>query len=292
MLRSGILSGVHDDEVVADADLVRCLLARQYPKWSELKLQLVPPTGTDNVIFRLGGSLVVRMPRIEGATEQIARNQEWLPRIARYLPCPIATPVAVGVPGLGYPFPWAVHSWLPGTNPTPGDDPMLAQDLATFVVALRALSEGPSSSRSGPLSTRDEAFRRALAELTDEVDAARITSVWEVGLSAPMYEGTAVWRHADLTPGNLLVKQGRLAAVIDFGPSGLGDPAVDLVPAWRLFRGRSRAVFSNLACADEGSWARARGWAMSIAVLELAYYRCRDAALADAARTAIGEVLQ
>lgn len=271
--------------------LVRRLLARQFPDWSELKLRALPPTGTDNVIFRLGDWLVVRMPRIEGASEQIAQDHEWLPRIAPNLPCPIATPTAVGVPALGYPFPWAVHSWLPGTNPTPGDDPALAQDLAAFVVALRALTEGPPSSRSGPLSTRDEAFRSALAQLTDEVDVARVTRVWEVGLSAPNYEGTPVWRHADLTPGNLLVKEGRLAAVIDFGPSGLGDPAVDLVPAWRVFRGRSRAVFRNLACDDEGSWARARGWAVSIAVLELAYYRRRDAALADAARTAIGEVL-
>lgn len=282
---------VHDDEVVADADLVRRLLAEQFPQWTDLELQALPPTGTDNVIFRLGPSLVVRMPRIAWATEQVALNQTWLPRIAPHLPCAIATPLAVGVPALGYPFPWAVHAWLPGSNPTPADDPALAADLAAFITALRTLTEGPPSSRSGPLSERDDAFRTSLAQLTDDIDIARVTRTWEDCLAAPVHEDTPVWRHADLTPGNLLVQDGRLSAVIDFGPSGLGDPAVDLVPAWRVLRGRSREVFRGLVRGDEGTWARARGWALSIAVLELAYYRDRDIALADAARTAIGEVL-
>jgi aminoglycoside phosphotransferase (APT) family kinase protein len=283
---------VHDDEVVADADLVLGLLAQQYPQWSQLRAEVVPPTGTDNVIFRLGDSLVVRMPRIAAATEQVVRDQEWLPRIAGSLPCAISTPVAVGAPGLGYPFPWAVHAWLPGINPTPGDEPELAQDLAAFVLALRTLTVGPPSSRSGPLSTRDQPFRKALAQVTDEVDLRRALDVWTAALSAPVHAGVPVWRHADLTPGNLLVEQGRLAAVIDFGSSGLGDPAVDLVPAWRVFRGRSREVFCRLLGADDVTWARGRGWALSIAVMELAYYRRRDAALADTARTAISEVLR
>lgn len=282
---------MHDDEVVADAELVRGLLVRQFPTWSDLTLEVVPPTGTDNVIFRLGSSLVVRMPRIKAATTQVARDQEWLPQIAAHLPCPIATPMAVGLPDLGYPFPWAIHACLPGTNPTPGDHPGLARDLAGFVVALRALTDGPPSSRPGPLATRDEAFRQSLATLRGEVKGAQVLDVWEHCLGAPTYDAAPVWRHADLTPGNLLVEDGRLAAVIDFGPSGLGDPAVDLVPAWRVLRGHSREVFRSLVGGDQGTWARARGWALSIAVLELAYYRTRSSALADAARTAISEVL-
>ncbi|MDP9183940.1 MAG: phosphotransferase, partial [Actinomycetota bacterium] len=189
---------MHENDVVADVNLVRRLLAQQFPEWAALALRPLPPTGTDNIIYRLGEELVVRMPRIDWATDQVARDHQWLPRIALQLPCRIPKPVAVGAPGLGYPFPWAVHAWIPGTNPEPGDHPALAADLAAFVIALTRLKEGPDSSRSGPLSTRDDAVRSALAEVRDEVDATRAVRLWEWAVSAPEHEGAPVWRHADL----------------------------------------------------------------------------------------------
>jgi aminoglycoside phosphotransferase (APT) family kinase protein len=282
---------VHDNEVLADSDVVRRLLADQLPQLSDLPLTRLPTTGTDNLIYRLGDELAVRMPRVEWAVEQIARDHAWLPRIAPHLPCAVPTPIALGSPDHGYPFPWAVHRWLPGDNPEVGDDPELAADLADVVVALRQLTEGPPSSRSGPLSPRDAAVREAVAVIADEVSERDLLGVWDLAVDATAHEGVPVWRHADLTCGNLLVVDGRLSAVIDFGPSGLGDPAVDLVPCWRVFRGRARSLFRERVGGDEAAWSRARGWALSIAVLELAYYRDRDATLADAARVALREVL-
>jgi aminoglycoside phosphotransferase (APT) family kinase protein len=282
---------VHDNEVVATEALVRDLLREQLPDWAELELTPVAATGTDNIIFRLGREMSVRLPRIEAASNQIQRDQEWLPALSRSLPCAISTPLAIGEPGPGYPFPWAVHAWLEGTNPTPGDLPELALDLAAFVRALSTITVGPPSSRSGPLTTRHDAVVSALTHLGDEIDVAAARKMWDAAVAAPEHLGPPVWRHADLTVGNLLVKEGRLAAVIDWGPSGLGDPAADLVPAWRVFRGGSREVFRAAMGADADTWTRASGWALSIALLELAYYRERDRWLAEAARVALRELL-
>ena len=282
---------MHDDDVPTEATLVRRLVAEQFPQWRDLSVVTLPPTGTDNVVHRLGDELVVRMPRIGWAVDQVARDAALLPVLAPVLPCAVPEPVAVGEPALGYPFPWAVHRWLPGTNPQPGDDTQLAADLAAVVLALQALTDGPSSSRAGPLSERDDAVRAALAAVADEVDVGRALAVWDEGLRAGEHDGPPVMRHGDLTCGNLLVRDGRLSAVIDWGPSGLGDPAVDLVPHWRVLRGGARRVFAEAVAADEAQWARARAWALSIAVLELAYYRTRAPGLADAARAGLREVL-
>lgn len=282
---------MHDDDVPSDARLVSQLVAEQFPHWAALPVVAVPATGTDNLVYRLGDELVVRMPRIHWAVAQVERDAAWLPRFAATLAVAVPEPVAVGEPGLGYPYPWAVHRWLPGSNPRPGDHPGLAQDLARVVVSLRRLTDGPGSSRT-VLPDRDEAVRAALAAVTDEVDLATATRVWEDGLSTPPYDGVWVVRHGDLTCGNLLVDtSGRLSAVIDWGTVGLGDPAVDLVPHWRVFRGRSREVFRDAVGADEAAWVRARAWALSIAVLELSYYRDRDPVLADGAREALAQLL-
>lgn len=281
---------MHDNEFVATETLVRTLLYEQLQKWAGLSLTPIPATGTDNIIFRLGRAMTVRMPRIESATRQIERDHRWLPVLAPQLPCAVATPLAVGVPGCGYPFPWAVHAWLDGKNPAPGDHPLLAQDLASFVNALSNITDGPPSSRSGPLSARGDDVMTALDTLTQEIDVRAAEELWTRALAAPEHRGRPVWQHADLTVGNILIDRQRLSAVIDFGPSGLGDPAVDLVPAWRVFRGDSRLRFQESVQADEHAWLRAEGWALSIAVLELAYYRHRDRALADAAREALREL--
>ena len=280
---------MHDDDVLSDASLVARLVADQFPDWAALPVSEVAATGTDNLVYRLGDDLVVRMPRISWAVAQVTRDAEWLPRLA--LPVAVPQPVAVGEPGHGYPFVWAVHRWLPGTNPLPGDDVVLAEDLAAVVRALRSVEQGPPSSRSGPLHDRDSAVREALDAVSDEVDAPAALAVWEEALAAPLYDGPPLMRHGDLTCGNLLVERGRLSAVIDWGTMGLGDPAVDLVPRWRVFRGTGREAFALAAGADDAAWVRARGWALSIALLELSYYRGRAEHLADAARVGLREAL-
>jgi aminoglycoside phosphotransferase (APT) family kinase protein len=184
---------VHDDEFVATAALVRDLMCDQFPQWAALDVTPVPSTGTDNILFRLGPQMSVRMPRIEGAIEQVRLDQRWLPRLAAQLPFTISTPLAVGEPGCGYPFPWAIHAWLKGTNPVPADSPALAEDLAAFVKALSEITVSPPSSRSGPLSTRDEAVRRSLASLSDEIDVGATNELWSYSDSTPRYAERNAW---------------------------------------------------------------------------------------------------
>lgn len=283
-----------------DAALVRRLIAEQFPQWAELPVSPAAPQGWDNRTFRLGAQMSVRLPSAAGYASQVAKEHRWLPWLAPRLPLPIPVPVAKGEPGEGYPFPWSVYRWLEGDTATPeriADLSAFARALAGFLAALqRADSQdgpppGPHSAfRGGPLSTYDAETRRAVAALADEVDAVAATAVWEAALAAP-WRGEDVWFHGDVAPGNLLVRGGRLAAVIDFGCSGVGDPACDLAIAWTLFADESRAAFRAALPMGAGSWARGRGWALWKALITLAEHRAGAAGKAEEARRVIGEVL-
>lgn len=273
---------MHADEVATSVDLVRRLLAEQFPQWAGLPVVPVPSAGTDNAIYRLGDDLVVRLPRIHWATGQIEVERGWFPQLGPHLPLAVPEVVAVGEPGAGYPWRWAVYRWLPGRNPVPSDGPAavrIAEDLAAFIRALQALPTdgGPDAAANGlrgvPLITRDRATREALAALEGEIDTARATAVWEAALAAPEWHRAPVWFHGDLLPGNLLVHDGRLHAIIDFSGLGVGDPAPDLMIAWGLFSGESRAAFRAALGVDEATWRRGRGHALSQAAIFIPYYR-------------------
>lgn len=270
---------MHADEIHTDAALVRRLLARQFPQCADLPVTLVPSYGTDHDIYRLGEHLSVRLPRIGWATEQAAKEAEWLPRLAPHLPLAVPRPVALGQPDEGYPFTWAVHEWLPGQNAngTLHDLEQAADDLAGFIAALRAVDTtgAPSrlpGTRGGPLAERDEGVRNAIAELGDRIDGAAALRSWEQSLVAPIWNGDEVWVHGDLLPGNLLVVDGRISAVIDYGGLNVGDPACDLQPAWNLFAGTSRRTFLTELQTDETMRRRGRGWVLSQALIALPYY--------------------
>jgi aminoglycoside phosphotransferase (APT) family kinase protein len=282
--RTGTLPGMarakmHTDEIDTDAALVRRLLNRQFPQWAELPVTLVPSYGTDHDIYRLGEHLGVRLPRIGWAASQAAKEAEWLPRLAPHLPLAVPVPVALGQPDESYPFGWAVHQWLPGENTdgTLRDLDRAAVDLAGFVTALRAADTtgAPArlpGTRGGPLAERDDGVRRALVELGDRIDGAAALRSWEQSLAAPVWDGPEVWVHGDLLPGNLLVVDGRLSAVIDYGGLNVGDPACDLQPAWNLFTDDSRRTFLAELKADDTMRLRGRGWALSQALIALPYY--------------------
>lgn len=288
---------MHADEVPIDAGLVRRLLAAQFPQWAELPLAPVPSAGTDHAIFRLGDDKAVRLPRIHWATGQAAKERAWLPRLAPHLPLRHPEPLAAGVPAAGYPYPWAVYRWLPGApaSSAPLADPRRAAlDLARFIVVLQRIDPagGPPVAehnlRGAPLVTRDAATRAAIAAMGDMgmIDAGLATRVWEAALGVPAWARGPVWFHGDLLPGNLLVVDGRLSAVIDWGGLGVGDPACDLFCAWALFDGDSRAAFRAALGADEATWARARGLALSQAVIFVPYYlHTNPAGVAGATRT-------
>jgi aminoglycoside phosphotransferase (APT) family kinase protein len=287
---------MHADEVVSDVSLVRRLLADQFPRWAGLPVELVDSAGTVNAVYRLGADMAVRLPRIEQGARDVEREQRWLPRLAPLLPVAIPVPVGTGRPAEGYPWPWSVYSWLDGENPAVGriaDPGVLAKDLAAFVAAMHRIdpTDGRPAYRHEHLVTRDAATRDAIEKLRGIVDTGPATAAWEAGLRAPEWPGPAVWVHADLSPGNVLLSGGRLTAVIDFGCAGLGEPAVDLIAAWSLLTAEARNVFRAAVGVDDATWARGRGWALSIALIELSYYRITNPVMAATARHVIQEVL-
>ncbi len=292
---------MHIDEVDVDVALVGRLLAAQFPQWANLPIAPVHSAGTDNALYRLGDDMAVRLPRIEGATGQVDKEHQWLPRLALHLPLAIPVPLAKGTPGEGYPWYWSVYRWLEGENATIeriADPGQAARDLAQFVAALQRIDPagGPppgayNSFRGVPLSTRDADTRAAIASLDGMLDTGAVTAAWDAALQVPAWHGPPVWIHGDLSPLNLLVEWGRLSAVIDFGCLGVGDPACDLQVAWNLFSTQTRDVFRVALPVDDATWARGRGWALSVGLIALPYYQSTNPVLAGIARRAIAEVL-
>ena len=273
---------MHADEVDIDLPLVRRLLAEQFPHWADLQLQAVESAGTDNAIYRLGEDLAVRLPRVERVVPQVEREHQWLPRLAPQLPLAIPTPIAKGSPGESYPWMWSVYRWLEGENATVEritDLGQAAAQLAEFIVALERIDPtggpppGPHNFFRGvPLAMRDAPTRAAIDALHGMVDTDAITAGWDAALQTPEWRGTPVWIHGDLIPGNLLVVNGRISAVIDFGGLGVGDPACDLMIAWTLLSRDSRDVFRSALAVDDSTWTRGCGWALSWALMFIPYY--------------------
>ena len=286
---------MHVGEVDIDASLVRRLLAVQFPQWADLPIEPVPSAGTDNALYRLGHDMAVRLPRIHWAAG-VDKEHEWLPKLAPFLPLAIPVPLAKGNPGEGYPWHWSVYRWLEGENASIErivDLRQAATDLAQFIVALQQIEPagGPPARRGVPLARRDQPTREAIAALRGTLDVDAVTAAWDVALEAPAWQGPPVWVHGDLLPGNLLVKQGRLSAVIDFAGLGVGDPACDLMIAWNLFTAETRGAFRAALAVDDATWARGRGWALSQALIFIPYYLDTNPAGVAVARRTINEVL-
>ena len=260
-----------DGRAGVDAGLVSRLVADQFPQWRDQPVVPVEVDGWDNRTYRLGSGLLVRLPTADSYVPAVEKEQRWLLVLAPHLPLPVPEPVALGAPSPDFPRPWSVRRWIEGTPVTPAmDEERLALDLAEFLVTLRAVDarEGPRAGahsffRGGPPAAYDEETRRCLT-LLDLDDGG----VWDAAL-ASSWEGPDVWFHGDVAVGNLLARDGRLAAVIDFGTSGVGDPACDLVIAWTFFGESARETFRSAVGLDEETWARARGWALWKALLGL-----------------------
>lgn len=254
-----------------DEALVRRLVAAQFPEWEALSLRQLLPGGWDNKSFRLGDSMLVRLPSAVEYASQPEKEARWLPRLAPHLPLAIPKPLAFGAPGEGYPWNWSVYRWLEGKAAAEaGIDDLRAFSfsLAEFLRALQQIdtTDGPTPGapnfyRGAPLAVYDKEVRLALKVLPDTVDAAACAAVWEAAL-ASVWEGAPVWVHGDISAGNLLMQEGRLSAVIDFGQLAVGDPACDLAIAWTLCDAESREIFRAALPFDAGTWARGRGWAL------------------------------
>ena len=286
-----------------DEHLARRLVDSQFPHWADLPITPVDHDGWDNRTFRLGERMTVRLPSGDWYALQVAKEQRWLPVLAPRLPLPIPTPVARGAPGEGYPHPWSVYRWLDGeiaSESRIADLTAFATTLAGFLVALRGVeaADGPAPGRhnffrGGPLTTYADETIDAIETLGDEIPGDAARRVWDDALAAH-WDSDPVWFHGDVAEGNLLLRDGRLAAVIDFGTSGVGDPACDVVIAWTLLSGPSRDAFRAALGVDSGTWSRGRGWALWKALITLdgdpeggaAQRRVIERVLADHAREA------
>ncbi len=289
----------HFDGVI-DAALVRRLVSTQFPQWAGLEVRPVEVDGWDNSTYRLGRDMTVRLPSNESYAAQVAKEQRWLPVLAPQLPLPIPVPLGQGTPSPDYPLPWSVYGWLDGDTvdaSPPEDLTGLATSLAGFLNALMRVdpTDGPEAGphnfyRGGSLTTYDADTRRALDALAEVVPVSAAREVWAAALDAP-WAGPAVWFHGDVAAGNLLARDGRLSAVIDFGTSGVGDPACDTAIAWTLLSGESRAAFRADLDVDSNAWARGRGWTLWKALITIAGSRDSDPVAASRAMRVLDEVL-
>jgi aminoglycoside phosphotransferase (APT) family kinase protein len=280
---------VHADELDVDEPLVRALLLEQFPQWAREPLERVEPDGTVNVIYRLGKGMAVRLPRRRGSEVEDDLEMRWLPFLAPHLPVEIPLPIARGRPGAGYPWYWSIHSWVEGEHPSA---PVAVEELVELISALQRIGTAdapePAYGRGLPLSARDGPVRDAL----ERVDAPGALELWEEAMRAPEWEGERVWLHADIDARNVLARGGRLTGVIDWGGAGIGDPALDVMVAWKLIAREEREVFREALAVDDATWLRAQGWAVSQALIALGYYTLEtNPALVREARRWLEEVL-
>lgn len=271
--------------MLIDEELAEALVAACFPEWAHLPVRAVLPGGHDNRTFRLGDDLAIRLPSAEGYVAAVAKEQRWLPRLAPHLPLPIPAPIARGRPAAGYPWPWSVNRWIegePAATASIPDRTAFAVDVAAFLRALRRVDPAgapPAGAhsffRGGDLAVYDAEARRAIDALPDPAVARWAGAVLDRALSS-RWSRPSVWVHGDVAVGNLLARDGRLGAVIDFGGCSVGDPACDLVLAWTWCDAEAAAAFRSACDLDDATWDRAAGWALWKALIG------RDA---DAART-------
>jgi aminoglycoside phosphotransferase (APT) family kinase protein len=272
-------------EVEVSADLVRRLLADQHPDLARLPVEFLA-NGWDNELYRVGDGLVARLPRRALGAQIIKHEQRWLPGLAPRLPLPIPYPERTGVPGHGYPYPWSVVPYLPGVPAAQASsfDPAgAAAAVGGFLGALHvpAPADAPANPARGvPLAQRAGSFVANLALVTGQDQAGRdaVLRVWDAALAAPGYDGPPVWLHGDLHPANVLVNDGQVSGVIDFGDITAGDPASDLSVAWMLLPlGCHDSFWSAYQAGGAGGRVgdalrtRAKGWALNLAIVLLAH---------------------
>ena len=276
--------------------VVARLVGAQFPQWADLPVVPVGRDGWDNASYRLGDELSVRLPSADVYAAQVEKEHRWLPILARHLPRPIPEPVAMGRPDAEFPRPWSIRRWIEG-DPASVDRiaslTVFAADLAGFLAALSAIdaSGGPPPGahnffRGGPLDTYDAQSRASIVRLAEEIDSEAATEVWEAAV-ASTWKRSPVWVHGDVVASNLLVADGALAAVIDFGGAAVGDPACDLAMAWTFFAGDSREAFRGGLPFDDATWARGRGWALWKALITLVQEK-EDGPNADTAAIRFG----
>ena len=262
---------VNKAKVKIDLPLVQRLVKEQFPEWANLVIKPVETSGWDNRTFHLGQDLTVRLPSNAEYASQVEKEQYWLPKLAPKLPLAIPKPVAMGKPTTEYPWYWSIYQWLEGQTVAASctrDINLFAKNLAKFLKALQqcdttgAPVAGPDNFyRGADLSVYDADTKKAIVKIGDEKLSGQLTAIWEKALSS-IWQHDPVWVHGDIAVGNLLVNNGELMAVIDFGQLSIGDPACDLAIYWSLLSGQSREIFHKILKLDDATWDRGRGWVL------------------------------
>lgn len=293
---------MHDDQVDVTAETVAILIQEQFPQWSGKAVRLLPSTGTVNAIFRIGNDLSARFPlRLADAAEtlavleQEARASAELAQVSRF---PVPEPVALGKPGAGYPMPWSVQTWLPGTVASDADlsgSNAFAEDLADFIAALRgAETRGrhfDGEGRGGVLAHHDDWMATCFEESEGLLDVPRLRLLWSRFRELPR-TGADVMSHRDLIPGNVLVAGGRLSGVLDTGGFGPSDPALDLVSAWHLLQPGPRQVLRRVLQCDDLEWERGKAWAFQQAMGLVWYYAESNPAMSAMGRLTLDRIIE
>ena len=292
---------LHAGERHIDAPLVQALLREQCPQWMHLRLRRLDCSGTDNVIYRLGEELLIRLPRTEEAALRMSKEHKWLPMIGDRLPLRIPVPLFMGKASGRFPAPWSVSPWFSGqtADMSAVDEVKTAGQLAELLAAMRRLPigddllPGPHNFFRGvALSERDGEVQAALAQLAPLMDVSAASQAWQALRDATPWRHSPVLIHGDLLPANILTSAGQITAVLDFGGMGAGDPACDLIPAWSVLSAAGRAHFRQLIEYDRDAWLRGQGWALSIGLVALPYYRRTLPGFAALAERMIDEVMR
>ena len=286
---------MHPGEIDIDIALVKGLLTEQFPHLAEKPIAVVRSTGTVNAIYRLDKTLYIRLPRLEAWAESIDREWIWLPKLAPHISLNVPRPFARGKPSNGYPFSWAIYHWIEGApyqDKLIRDERQAAYDLVNFILELRSV-EMRGAPRGGrrPLIELNAATRAAIESSRGVIDTQAASEAWAHSLEAPPWNGKPVWIHGDLLRSNLLVQDGQLCAVIDFGGVGTGDPAADVVPAWSVFNTVGREIFRGALDVDKDTWSRARGYALHQALMIIPYYPESNPEFVAMAKRTVNEVL-
>jgi aminoglycoside phosphotransferase (APT) family kinase protein len=273
---------MHANQLAVCPVMVRRLVDSQFPQWRDLPVREVASQGTVNALFGVGEGLVARFPLEPGDVEVTRRQLQSEAGAARELMgrtrFPTPRPVALGEPGEGYPLPWSVQTWLPGTAASeedPGDCFAFAHDLAEFIHGVRAIGTRgrmfSGAGRGGDLRSCDGWMQTCFERSDRLLDVLQLRRTWAAFRLLPR-TARDVMTHGDLIPGNVLVSSGRLAGVIDVGGLGPADPALDLVAAWHLLETGPRQAFrEDLHCGDL-EWERGKAWAFEQSMGAIWYY--------------------
>ncbi|MCX4450348.1 aminoglycoside phosphotransferase family protein [Streptomyces sp. NBC_01789] len=293
---------MHDDQLDVGSDTVAALIDDQFPEWSGEAIRPLPSTGTVNAIFRIGDRLSARFPLRPADTGEalavLEREARASAELAAVTPFPVPEPVALGRPGAGYPMPWSVQTWLPGTNAfdaDPSASDVFAQDLAAFIAGLRgADTRGrrfDGDNRGGVIADHDGWMATCFRESEGLLDVDRLRRLWDRFRELPRTSAD-VMSHGDLIPGNVLVAGDRLAGVLDTGGFGPADPALDLVGAWHLLDAGPRDVLRRTLSCDDLEWERGKAWAFEQAMGLAWYYAESNPAMSALGRLTLDRIME